>query len=277
LSNEALHTGLRSWPRWLSNGLTSVRYAEREILHRLAVLAAVLRLGTKYGVAYLREIAVARLMQLFPHTYTAYLKIAELAHRGHWPYKESTRRQGALISIILARECNVPAVLPCCLFIWTPSFGDNISRFSPESTEAHCTLEDGRRYAPDLDTYSLCLRVGWQLSDFRQRLILVALSSAVCTGESCRSEGTRTAMDDQMVRRDNDDPDEYLHLLEDLGYGRWMFVFQICAPCAEEAASVWKQGCCRTWEKLPGYYGLGPSWEELVAATQPVAEHDPLL
>jgi hypothetical protein len=268
---------LHSWPRWLSNGLTTVRnrYAQREILHRLAVLAAVLRLGTKYGVAYLREIAVVRLVQLFPHTFTAYLQIEDL---DQWPYRDSTRRQGALIGVILARECNVPAVLPCCLFIWTPSFGGDISRFSPESSEAHLTLEDGRRYTLDLDTYSLCLRVGWQLSELRQRLILDALSSVVCPDDSCRSEATRSLMDYQILRRETEyDPGALLCLLEDLGSGWWMYAFGICVPCGEEAASIWMQGCGKAWEKFPEYYGLSPSWEELVAATQLVAEHGPLL
>jgi hypothetical protein len=235
------------------------RYAARELLRRLAVLAAVLRLGTKYGVTYLRDVAVARLVELFPHEFEAYFA----REQDEWPYEESCE-EGALIFIILARECNIPAVLPCCLFALTPDFGDDISKLT---VGAACTLEDGRTYELDPDTYSLCIRAGWRLSDLRQRLISDALSTVLCVGPSCRDARTMTREKEQLLRSPTLSEGSLMRLLEPIDSHWWVREFKLCDRCGNVAAAIWKLGQLKTWDQLPEYYGLAP-WDELVAASQ---------
>jgi hypothetical protein len=209
----------------------------------------------------LRDVAVARLVQLFPHEYEAYVA----REQDEWPYEESCKHEmGALIFIILARECNIPAVLPCCLFALTPDFGDDISK---STVGAGCTLEDGRTYVLDQDTYSLCIRAGWRLSDLRQHLISDALSSVVCVGPSCRDVHTMTREKEQLLQSPTLSEGSLILLLEHIKPQWWMHEFQICDPCGDVAAETWNLGNLKTWDQLPEYYGLAP-WDELVATSQ---------
>jgi hypothetical protein len=243
------------------------RYAEEELMRRLAVLAAVLRLGTKYSVPYLRKIAVNRLVELFPYTYEAYDQ-----RPGEWPYDNCNWEQGAIVVAALARECNVLAILPCCLWVLTPDFADEIADFSPGSEDATCTLEDKKVYALDVDTFGLCVRSGWRLHGLRQLLIFKGLTSIVCPGAiSCRSEETQAALDDQLLRHENREREAYVRLLESLPHHWWMNHFKICDLCSKVGAGIWEHGCASMWERLPELYDL-PPWNDLVAASQLVVE-----
>jgi hypothetical protein len=242
------------------------RYAEEELMRRLAVLAAVLRLGTKYGVPYLRKISVNRLVQLFPYTYEAYDQRPD-----EWPYDNCTWQQGAIVVAALARECNILAVLPCCLWVLTPDFADEIASYSPGSDDVTCTLEDGKVHALDVDTFGLLVSSGWRLSGLRQGLIYKALTSIICPGASCRSDETKAILDDQLLRQADREVDAYILLLEFLPDHWWRDEFKICDVCSEAAAEIWELGRASMWEQLPQLYDM-PPWTELVAASQLVVE-----
>jgi hypothetical protein len=257
---QVVFVSLKMYPfSWMRD-----RYAEDELMCRLAVLAAVLRLGTKYGVHYLRKIAVNRLVQLFPYTYEAYDRRPD-----EWPYDNYTWKQGAVVVAELARECNVLAVLPCCLWVLTPNFPDEIASYSPGSEDVTCTLEDEKVYALDFDTFGLCIRSGWRLNGLRQLLIFRALNF-ICSSASCRSEETKAVLDDQILRHEDRERDAYVGLLDFLPDHWWRDEFKICDVCSEAAAGIWEHGRASLWERLPELYDLSP-WNDLVAASQLVA------
>jgi hypothetical protein len=237
------------------------RYAENAMINRLAVVASILRLGTKYNVAYFRQIAVARLIQAIPTTLDQYTNLVQEDDTPVFGGQEN--QQTMLVVLHLARECNVPAVLPCCLWYWTPVAGRYNQENYPGKDNSSFITEDGRVYALDFETYSLCLAAGWRMDDYRRKLLLTALINCreeyEC--ESCLSNVSETL---SAIDR------SFFIFLENIDLTRWANDFRLCDDCAECAGNEWDRGRKVSWDTLPSYYGLA-SWHELLAASTPVS------
>jgi hypothetical protein len=235
-------------------------YAENAITTRLVVVASILRLGTKYGVAYFRQIAVARLLQAIPTTLDQYL---ELQKGPATVFEGQGHMDTMLVVLHLARECNLPALLPCCLWFWTAISGELSREYRPGTVGSSFTTEDGRLYALDVDTYSLCLSAGWQLDERRRKTITATLMTCGHDDHSCFEDATQLLED---LLRDRD-----INVLQMLGMTWWGSEFDLCDACAEKAAELWDMGRRATWKVLPSFYELAP-WEELLAGSQPTSE-----
>jgi hypothetical protein len=228
--------------------LPSHRYAEQEVGRRFAVLAAFLRMGTKYGVPYLRQLAVAKLSALFPSSWSDY-KDPELSDGKEHVADFDFGMAPAVLA--LARECTVPVLLPSCLWHLTPHSGVHVQH--PRQSR---TLEDGRTYTVGADDILQCIEAGWALADRRQDIIL-----QVCyTDHSICSDEVTLALRYMICS-----PAQY-RLLSASTYDRWGD-FGICNDCSSTMNSAWNNEMQVLWHKLPDFYNLDP-WEELVEASK---------
>jgi hypothetical protein len=242
-------------------------FAEDEMTTRLAVVASILRLGTKYGVAYFRRIAVARLLQAVPTTLDQYAKLEKNANAS---FEGQSKKETMLAGLHLARECNVPALLPCCLWFWTPACGQLNREYLPGGEKSSFATEDGRVYALDLETYSLCLAAGWRLDGYRRRLIESAVTNCDYDDDSCMEDASPRLMDHLLRDREalTLQHRSFIYLFEKIDWAWWSFDFRLCQPCAERINALWNTGREESWDALPGYYELAP-WEELLVASEP--------
>jgi hypothetical protein len=235
------------------------------------VVASLLRLGTKYGVAYFRQMTVARLLQAIPTTLDQY---AQLVDESDTPlFAGLDREQTMLVVLHLARECNLPALLPCCLWYWTPMCGQLNRQYRPGADNTSFTTEDGRVYALDLETYSLCLAAGWRLDDSRRRLIESTLMNCGCKGHICLGNASPRLLE-YLLRDPNTltaQGQSFIYLLENIGSAWWTAEFGLCDVCANRADELWDTGRKESWDTLPSYYELAP-WKELLAASELTSE-----
>jgi hypothetical protein len=229
--------------------IPSHRYAEQEVGRRFAVLAAFLRMGTKYGVPYLRQLAVAKLSALFPSSWTDYTG-PESDGKEHVADFDIGMAPAVLA---LARECTVPVLLPSCLWHLTPNSGRDLKR--PRQSR---TLEDGRTYTVGTDVISQCIEAGWALAESRQDIIY-----QVCaTNHSICSDAVILALR-YMIRF----PAEFgLLSASTSDHDQWED-FGMCNDCTSAINSAWNSEMEALWDDLPGFYNLDP-WEKLVEASK---------
>jgi hypothetical protein len=235
-------------------------YAEDAMTSRLAVVASILRLGSKYGVAHFRRIAIARLFRAIPTTLDHYYEPDDSENFSFEGYK---REHTMLVFLHLAREYNLPALLPCCLWYWTPECVSLIPEYLPSKDGSSVMTEDGRVYALDLETYGLCIAAGWQLDERRRRLIKGILRQCSLEHPSCFGDASQL-LDDLLTDLD-------INLLEKIVSAWWINTFNLCDMCAGSAEAQWEIGRKVSWDTLPSYYAL-PPWKELLAASQPTLE-----
>jgi hypothetical protein len=162
----------------------------------------------------------------------------------------------AVAALALARECAVPAILPCCLWeYFTPV---SASDQADEARAQPHILEDGRPYAVDANIITQCDRVGWALAERRQASVLSMLDADDFCGDTCRDEA-RIALGNIICSR-GDFP-----LLSKASQGYWDD-YALCDNCVEEIVNTWNGDMQRLWNNLPSFYNLG-SWDELRAAS----------
>jgi hypothetical protein len=236
-----------------------LRYAENAVRSRLAVMASLLRLGTKYSVTHFRQIAVTYLFQVIPTTLDEYTKLQ--AGRP-FMFKHHKNTATMLVVLHLARECDLPALLPCCLWYFTANSGELSQRYRPGSDESSFMAEDGRKYALDLETYSSCLSAGWQLDERRRSLIGITLTECGYSDHCCLKDAR-----DMVAALER----PWMNLLDKVHSSLWAEEFDLCSLCANGAERFWDESREESWDTLPGYYGL-TTWEELLAASQVASE-----
>jgi hypothetical protein len=209
-------------------------------------------MGTKYGVPYLRQVAIAKLVQMFPYTWTDYISSEAGNHVADF------KSDMAVAAVVLAREHSVPIISPCCLWKHaTPASGHNLKSY----LEQTCKLEDGRTYTADAATISQCLRTGWALADFRQaRLLEIFEAIEGCEEDRCQLSAA-TALKYIICC-----PSQ-LPLLSKTKEEYWQTNFGLCADCATTITSEWDDEMQALWDILPRFYELG-SWDELLAASK---------
>ena len=214
------------------------------------VVAAVLRLSTKYEVPYLRERSIKALEQLYPPELTAF----EASIPGTSRIRSFPGRVFAAVN--LARECNVATVLPVALFRCCT--GMNVV----ELLDGVFGKDGLAHHALDWTDKRLCL-IARSVLETRARKYTMAFlmgppPNSVCT--------TRQACDSVRLR--------YLRTVEltNANYGkvnplltglRWdAFHREICAACYAAARHDYKREKEALWQDLPTIFGLG-TWESL--------------
>ncbi|KZP18355.1 hypothetical protein FIBSPDRAFT_791982 [Athelia psychrophila] len=220
----------------------------------LSVLIAYLRLGRKYDIAHLSEIAMSKLALECPTTLEARQHIIESSSI-NWPRFidiDCTRRHHFLL-VNLIREHNILQYLPYALYICaTPDPNDSFeeapwSLFSPNPES-----NSDERYLSTADHHA-CTR--------GQKILgQLLINRTISWIESCD-----TCAEQQCLSFKNVLQPRYLSPIK-IGYlfHTWDTTWEnmLCPGCVDLCKNINDQGAQDAWNRLPSIFGL-PSWEEL--------------
>jgi hypothetical protein len=218
-------------------------YAENSVAENMDTLAALLRLGTKYEVPAMRSFAIATLEAACPSTLAA--------TRDLKPKRRVEQLAEYKVMLFLARECDVPHVVPVCLWKLLPQSPSSESlRLLRESV---VSPRSGIEYRLDEATITSLLVAVWRCSDrYGQVARVVFEQSDDCqTSEDC----------EELLRmgRDYASPFDILKVFKDMTH---LPVYGLCPRCAEAGETEWEDEAETTWDILPGFFDL-PPWTEL--------------
>jgi hypothetical protein len=237
--------------------LASLRYLEDAIGKRFAVLAAILRLSTKYDVPHYRKVTIAKLHELCPP------KLAQARQARYrynivkdWP-NGLTCRWAAPIA--LARECNVPELVPYCMVRLSDGIGDALHRgLSEHKLLETWTTEDGRTYTLPTEGLASILFGGWRLADRYRKMMVICFGGEGCPEpRDCHDRGAVMIRDELFSFLEG----ESTYDLWDEPYAGRFADFGICDDCLKTAVATWENEMRVTWRDLPSYFGL-PPWPE---------------
>jgi hypothetical protein len=216
-------------------------------------------MGTKYNVAYLRKLAVTKLLSVIPLTLDEYDTYYE---------DENLGDIATIACITLGKECAVPAILPFCLLLYTPETPGDIEKYL-RCDYGPCTTEDGSAYDIDAATSMPCLTAGWKMAQQRQDNISWAVAGFACEHKQppCRGYDYVLALAGALRGDPHPEDKDGIRIFNDVGSKRWQSIFHLCVTCAKKADQRWCTRRTEAWDALPSYYGL-VSWQELIAASQ---------
>jgi hypothetical protein len=211
----------------------------------LAVVAAYLRLGTKYEIAQFRTEAIERLSYEFPSSLE---EVDDIDHYSRIQECQSLEQEGFSV-VELARKCNVPKVLPWALYsICAGTPFDEI--LSPaESGQLKLSPADQR----------ICI-LGWRELVECQGEVTYAwlLQSEAGMYTKCQT-GERCAA----VRKDRLH-DLLLPVSNCIALRAWEpeWADGMCATCGTTAENSHNVGRETIWASLPTFFEL-PEWPNL--------------
>jgi hypothetical protein len=218
------------------------------VMENMDVLAALLRLGSKYDVPALRALAVSTLEASCPSTIHAYWDLCKRVsiERSADDYK---------VMLHLARECNVPHVVPLCLWQLQPM--EPTYHTLRQLREPFVSPATGMEYRVDEATLTSMLVAAWKCIDRYADMASVIFSkSHVClTEEHCDYE-FNAAM--QSVCQNYQD---VLLPIEEIAA---LATEVICRSCKTRTTTAWISEATKTWQMLPEFYDL-PPWDDLRA------------
>ncbi|KZP18351.1 hypothetical protein FIBSPDRAFT_594452 [Athelia psychrophila] len=221
----------------------------------LSVLIAYLRLGRKYDIAHLSEIAMSKLPLVYPTTLEARQHIMATSSIKRWPRFidiDRTKRQHFLLANLI-REQNILQHLPYALFMCAmPDPNDPLEEESWSLFSSNPELNDDERYLSTAD-HLACMRgqkiLGQLLID---RTLSWMESCDTCSEQQCLVSKTGLLS-------------FYLSPIK-LGniFHRWdpRWENMLCPGCVDLCKNINNQGAQDAWNRLPSIFGL-PSWEEL--------------
>lgn len=226
------------------------RYYDRNESKDFILIAAVLRLSTKYNVEYLRQRAFHQLSCLYPTTLEAW------DHRVDAAIEIFDARPFAVLK--LAKETNHPALLPAAMYLCADSEDINVILDGLDSI-------DGSHVELDWDEKRACIRA-------RQNLLL-ALRSRIFRFLL----GTLDVMGCTTPSSCDSSKFKWLRSLEaSLNHGSpgvfsikfpWSaFCRAVCEVCFSTSQAHSNNQRRALWDELPSFFDL-PTWEEIRRAT----------
>ena len=202
----------------------------------MAVIAAYLRLGTKYEMVTFRKEAVDRLTYEFPTTIAALDSTVDYS-RIKDPKSVTVEFIGA---IELAHKFDVPQILPwafygCCYYL-------TFAQICQPESPLHPSLSP-----EDIRT---CM-VGWEKLIVHQARDTYAWLSAACQSDDAVTCNAARAKLSQ----------RFAPLPKCKALDRWASPWKdgLCQKCAVSARIAHESGRKKIWAKLPAFFGL-PSW-----------------
>jgi hypothetical protein len=211
------------------------------------VIECVLRLSTKYDVAYFRKRAIEQLSAMYPAFLGEYHKAAGMrfdVELGH--YK-------GLRTMILARTLDIPLLLPSSLFAVT------MNRMSVLLDGGKCS--DGQHFELTWADKRLCIAARTRLMRAYQSRVL-GYARALVLGNivDCKRPGNCASKAAAELMRIVD-TGEKAHWFLVAGETVWKQV-ELCETCRAAFIKCYDKGCQEIWEALPSYFNLG-SWDSL--------------
>jgi hypothetical protein len=226
-----------------------LRYADKMVAENMDILAALLRLGSKYDVPTLRALSVATLEASCPSTLGAW-----------WSLQQGTRilryADDYKIMLHLARECNVPHVVPVCLWQLQPM--EPSHHALRQLREPVVSSATGIEYRLDEATISTMLVAIWKcIERYAAIAPQVFIKSDSCLiDEDCTYELGHVRENFSRDYRDILLPMEHIRALE---------MASQCEECDVRNNAKWISLATATWNMLPEFYDL-PPWDDLRAS-----------
>ncbi|KZP28181.1 hypothetical protein FIBSPDRAFT_275953 [Athelia psychrophila] len=219
----------------------------------ITIIAAFLRLGTKYDIELLRAEALNRLHYEYPSTLEEYDKINK------WSMINGRWGDGTHFAVVnLAREQGLLSVLPLSLYL---------SCCYPYSTSEIATgipSDDGTTSRMLPDDLIRCLGA-WNSIGIKQSTMTLAWINLPIY-PNCKNSTQCTKLRVKVMKR------VFYPFVEFFGLHTWRefetcWVYpeenlDMCDSCYAVAERLHEDGRSKFWETLPGIFGL-PEWEEL--------------
>jgi hypothetical protein len=223
---------------------------------------SVLRFATKYDVAPLRDRLVAFFIKVFPAS--KYLSV--------WDQAEERRPRGRvdteldILAVKVARELNVPSILPSALLRCTLSPLDRIIK--------GVTVDDGRHAELDTPDKLLCLAARERLAGLLRPTLLRWAQEAPSPDDwptQCSNVWCRTVPGVLSTKVLAGDPDYTLCLLSPWGERGMLDVMLQFADeceqgCDEALSGRYERLRRKTWVQIPSLFGF-ENWAAVSAAT----------
>jgi hypothetical protein len=227
-------------------------YLETALRERFSVVAAALRMGTKYDIPYLRQAAISKLDALCPSTLTAMRNILA-GNKVICNYRTNVH----IAISVLAKECDVGHLLPVSLLTLGPVSSTAMEFIGPGSLFVD---DSGREYHLDSDSAQLCIHASWIHADgYRRALKDSLVVSLRCSDPDACKSAFRECLLDEFA------PDPLDHYVQDCLWDRdgdVVYACDVCDSCSADSLAVWTRAVERTWNDLPGMFSLG-TWEAL--------------
>jgi hypothetical protein len=205
-------------------------------------VTAILRLSNKYDIQPFRQKSIQELKKVFPCTLLDYDSVYPIG-------KMPTLSCGQIVrSILLARVCNAPELLPCIFYFMCQLPTNFILQCHP--------------IFPRMEM-DICLVGREKLQEMREAVALSFLldpkSSQHCSNPTLCEQQCLLILSDLISNRLH----AGTHALETISLTVMEKMF--CGPCAEDKLSAHRAAREKLWNDLPSYFGLG-TWEELRSA-----------
>ncbi|KAJ7052895.1 hypothetical protein C8F01DRAFT_1169206 [Mycena amicta] len=212
----------------------------------MAVVTAFARIGRKYGMDKLLRSAITRLTAAFPSTLEGWLDTAPANAAILCDADKSVRNEIAGATLLLARELNIPRLLPPIFFYFS-----HPEKFSLLVSEQPVAIAEADRKTI-LNGYKARLQAQREL--LHKWLEPEEEDNPSCVAsENCELERLKASMT--------------IWLPGEAGsrFGwRARWAEGLCAPCRKAAKISHELGAKRMWDAIPGMFDLAP-WKELLA------------
>ncbi|KAJ7435219.1 hypothetical protein B0H11DRAFT_1859193 [Mycena galericulata] len=212
------------------------------------VVVAFMRLGRKWGMKPLYDGALDRLSFVFPATKDEYTKNPiETRIRFHDPTNKERRGEIAIDTILLARELNLPCLLPAAFWY--------------AATHVDILANDHANSISVADRHTILSAMN-ALRFAHAEYLFSWLDESLVASPNCRQTATRSCSEKKLRYS--------VELWKPPGMSlrfNWRPGAEdgLCDACVTLGREHHGEGAKRLWEELPSFFDL-PSWKELLAA-----------
>ncbi|KAJ7060904.1 hypothetical protein C8F01DRAFT_1058155 [Mycena amicta] len=213
------------------------------------LVAAMVRLGTKYEMTSVQTAAVERIQHEFPSSYTTWRELSS-------DFTKMVSKPGLALEILeLAIECKIRTSIPALAFYC-------VDIYSLKSIIRDEVLDsNGTPIVPSVST-KMTLAVGVEnVYRHQQTLYKWLMLDDIVPSTSCMSkdkcEAGKHSVSSRYLSTEGDFTTKLL-----LTWEKWWTKGLLCDPCSKAVHVSYEIECRQTWECLPGFFGL-PQWNDL--------------
>ncbi|KAF8881404.1 hypothetical protein CPB84DRAFT_1687264, partial [Gymnopilus junonius] len=213
--------------------------SESDLDSILTFVSGILRLSTKYLIRYLRQRCISLLIAKLPTTFSGY------EAKSTSPHSDRYRSDTVMRSIKLAKEANVPEVIPYAYYC--------LSRFPHKRF-----LKDRPDDIPWKDKMIVLIgreRLWWAQMSLSHQFLLLFQRSPLCQSALCAHARSPHAEWHELEKHGS------AHPLR--GYDAWDNL-NVCSACIAYCQQRHLEGRKEVWTLLPTWFEM-PPWEELKA------------
>lgn len=208
---------------------------DAELPTLIQFVSGILRISTKYDIVVLRDKCISRLRRIFPSS----LSDCDILLSSKYSYNASS----IVRAIPLARETNIPEILPWAFYVSTTIPNDTLLNDTVLSWQDKALCLAGKEKL-------------WEQQKALTHRFLFEFTRGIGCQLPCQSR-----LPPLMSWRHMEDLRAVAHPLEP--FDDWDS-FKVCPKCIDHAKLQHRRGRDRVWEDLPCIFRLG-KWDELKA------------